>query len=105
MPGSAPILGPMYLRNSDWVGAEEAADKIENAGKPPAGVVPPAMQQKFGEMQRLIAEGGQRLQELAAENEALKRDVAGKQADREVRLREIGVKQFEAETERMRLGI
>lgn len=28
-PDAATILGPMYLRHSDWPGAEEAADKLE----------------------------------------------------------------------------
>jgi P-type E1-E2 ATPase len=28
-PEAGPVLGPLYLRNSDWPGADEAADKLE----------------------------------------------------------------------------
>lgn len=32
-PAAAPILGPMYLRNSDWPGADDAADKLEGVSE------------------------------------------------------------------------
>jgi hypothetical protein len=35
VPESAQVLGPMYLRQCDWPGADEAADKIEQGGVPP----------------------------------------------------------------------
>ena len=35
VPESASILGPMYLRHSDWPGADEAADKLEQGGGNP----------------------------------------------------------------------
>lgn len=85
VPGSAAVLGPMYLRNSDWVGAEQAANRIEQAAGGAAGG------------------GDARLQALAQENAALKQELAGKQAEREIKAREVGVKMFEAETERMRV--
>lgn len=102
VPESARVLGPMYLRNSDWVGAEEAADKIEAMGQPPQGQVPPEIQQQLQQMQQVIQQGGQHLQQLAQENEQLKQDAAGKQADRDIKVREMGIKQFEAETDRIR---
>lgn len=32
-PDAAPILGPMYLRASDWPGADEAAEKLEQVAQ------------------------------------------------------------------------
>lgn len=119
-PETAPILGPMYLRNSDWPGADEAADKLEKmvgGGEQPQ--IPPELQQQ-------MEEGAQRLQQLEAENAALKQDQAGKQAEMqmkqqesatdaqlrqlelqikakelEIKEAELQVKMFTAETDRM----
>lgn len=81
-PAAAPILGPMYLRNSDWPGAEKAAVQMEQAshGNPQA-------QQQMQAMQGAIQQGQQRLAQLEAENQALK------QANE--------IKMFEAQTKRM----
>lgn len=63
VPESASILGPMYLRQSDWPGSEEAADKLEQG----AGV-PPEVQQQMDAMQKEM-EG---LQKKANDIEAMK---------------------------------
>ena len=73
-PPSAPVLGPMYLRNSDWPGAEEAAEKLETMTEP---------QGADGQAQAMQAQMAQ----LQAENQALK------QANE--------IKLFEAQTKRM----
>jgi hypothetical protein len=98
VPASAPILGPMYLRNSDWPGAEEAADKLEGGGEPQ---IPP-------EIQEQMQQGMQLIQQLQAENEQLKADQAGKAAELQLKAkaasqkdRELGIKEYEAETARM----
>lgn len=69
-PESAPILGPMYLRNSDWPGAEDAADKLEK------GVgIPPEAQQKMQDMQQQLEAAGKAVEDLqkqASEIEAMK---------------------------------
>lgn len=88
-PAAAPVLGPMYLRNSDWPGAEEAADKLEAMSAPAQG--DPKAQQVMQQMQGMIQQGQQRLAELEAENKALK-DANG-------------IKMFEAETKRMEAQI
>jgi hypothetical protein len=64
-PESAPILGPMYLRNSDWPGADEAADKIEQGG------VPPEVQKQIADLHQKLAEADTKAQELALENRKL----------------------------------
>jgi hypothetical protein len=118
-PDSAPILGPMYLRNSDWPGAEEAADKLEALAGGGEPQIPPEVQQQ-------IQQGMELIQKLQAENEALKADQQGKAQERQIQQQEMQInaagaagdrelkqmelqikaaelqlKQFEAETSRM----
>lgn len=93
VPESAEILGPMYLRNSDWPGAEEAADKLEGKGEQQ---VPPEVQEQMGQMQQIIQQGGQRLQQLEQENEQLKAANAIKSAEVRVKGMEAEAKLIEA---------
>lgn len=87
VPQSAPVLGPMYLRNSDWPGADEAADKLEQTAAPQQGVAPEVAQQ----MQQQMQAGMARLQELERENEQLKAQWA-------LKARELDIKEQEANT-------
>lgn len=77
-PESAAILGPMYLRNCDWPGADEAADKIEQGG------VPPEVQAEMEQMRQQLAENDVKAQELA------------------IKSQELELKAYEAETDRIR---
>lgn len=76
-PDAAPVLGPMYLRNSDWPGADDAADKLEAMSGAP---------QDNG-AQAQLAQMQQQMMQLELENRALK------EANQ--------IKAFEAETKRM----
>jgi histidyl-tRNA synthetase len=109
----------MYLRNSDWPGAEEAADKLEALAGGGEPQIPPEVQQQ-------IQQGMELIQKLQAENEALKADQQGKAQERQIQQQEMQInaagaagdrelkqmelqikaaelqlKQFEAETSRM----
>lgn len=91
-PQAAPVLGPMYLRNSDWPGADDAADKLEAMSNPPEQQgLPPELQQQLGQMQQAMQAGQQRLAELEAENETLKQQWMLKN-------RELDIKESEAQT-------
>lgn len=91
-PAAAPVLGPMYLRNSDWPGAEDAADKLEAMSAPPQQQgMPPELQQQLGQMQQAMQAGQARLQELEQENAMLKQQWALKN-------RELDIKDKEADT-------
>lgn len=90
-PAAAPVLGPMVLRNSDWPGAEDAADKLEAMANPQQPGIPPEMQQQMGQMQQAIQAGQAELQKVLAENEQLKQQWALKN-------RELDIKEQEAQT-------
>ena len=93
VPDSAQVLGPMYLRQSDWPGADEAADKLE--GKQPGaqqGGIPPQVQQQLQQMQQVIQQGQQQLAALQQENQQLK-------ANREIDQQKIMVDQQKVQVE------
>ena len=75
---AARILGPMYLRHSDWPGADDAADKIEQGG------VDPGVQQEMDGLRQQLAENDIKAQEMALKQQ------------------ELELKGFEAETDRIR---
>lgn len=105
-PASAPVLGPMYLRNSDWPGADDAADKMEAMTAPPQQQgLPPELQQQMGQMQQAMQAGQQRLNELEQENAALKqqwalknRELDIKETEAQTKAHEVKVKEYEALT-------
>lgn len=84
-------VGDILVRNFDWDGAEEIAERLKQLQKMKMGEIPPELKKVMGEMQRQV-------QRLTAENEALK-------ADRSIDKGELSVKQFEAQTDRLALGI
>jgi hypothetical protein len=93
-PDAARVLGPMYLRQSDWLGAEEAADVLE--GKQPEGQALPAQHmQQMQQMQQLIQQGQQKLAQLEQENAALK-------ANREIEQQKIMVDAEKVQVDRMK---
>ncbi len=80
VPEAAQILGPMYLRQSDWPGADDAADKIEQGNQ-----MPPEAVAEMESMRQQLAENDVKAQELALKQQ------------------ELELKQYEAETERFRV--
>jgi hypothetical protein len=93
-PASAPVLGPMYLRNSDWPGADDAAGKLEAMAHPQQaqGVPPEQMQQAVQQMHAMQ----QQVQQLSQENETLKQQWALKNRELDIKAQEADTKAHEA---------
>lgn len=87
-PEAGQLLAPLYLRNSDWPGADEIADKLEGKGEQQQ--LPPEVQQQMAQMQQIIQQGSARLQELEQENARLKEG-------NEIKAAEVAVKDKEAD--------
>lgn len=81
-PAAAEVIGDLLAKNLDWPGADEIADRLKK-------MLPPNLQD--GPNSQLVEQNRQ----LASENTQLKQDKA-------ISAGELQVKQFEAETERMR---
>lgn len=96
-PAAAPILGPMYLRNSDWPGADDAADKLESMTGPAQGPDPQAVQQ----MQQAMQQTQARLVELEAENRELKAQWALKARELEIKDKEANTKAQEVKVKEL----
>jgi hypothetical protein len=88
-PDSAPILGPMFLENSDWPGADEAAEQLK-------AMTAPQQQdpQQSQQMQAMMQQAQEQMAQLAQENEALKQQAAAK-------AKELDIRAFEAVTKRL----
>lgn len=91
-PVAAPILGPMYLRNSDWPGAEEAADKLEGGGQEGPDQ---QMQAVAAQMQAQMQQAQQQMAQLAQENRELKQQYALKARELEIKDKEADIKAAE----------
>lgn len=91
-PDAAPIIGDLLAKNLDWPGADEIAKRLEAMLPPEARGeqqqgIDPAMQQQMQQM-------GEALQQMQQELAAAKNDTA-------LKAKELDIKAFEAETDRM----
>lgn len=102
VPDAAPILGPMYLRSSDWPGADDAADKLEamNAPPQPQGL-PPEIQQQMQQGMELIQSQQAEIAELKEGQAEKQAEIMLKQKAAEQKDVELQIKSYEAETARM----
>jgi hypothetical protein len=89
---AARVIAPLYLRNSDWPGADEIADKLEAAEA--AEGQQGQQEQPDMAMQAMMQQMQQQMQQLAGENNELKQQAA-------LKAQELQIKAFEAETRRL----
>lgn len=92
-PQAAPVLGDLLAENLDWPGAEKVAERLQK-------LLPPQLQ--GGEDPR-IAEAGQVIQQMQAQMVELQQQANDKQADAMIKARELEIRQFEAETDRLKV--
>jgi len=104
-PALFPVAGDKLVRNMDWPGADEIAERLERLVPPQAkgdqGAQPPSpdqVRQLMQGMQQMQAQ----LQQMAAEREALQRKLDDKSTENQIKGFEARIKGFEAETDRMR---
>jgi hypothetical protein len=96
-PASAPILGPMYLRNSDWPGADEAADKLEAQAQGPQGPNPQMVQKQMAALQGALQQAQQQAAELDMQNRELKAANDLKTFELQIKKQEADTRAFEAQ--------
>jgi hypothetical protein len=99
-PPAASVMGDLLAKNLDWPGAAEIAERLK-ALLPPAlqqqqQGLPPQVAQQIEQGKQMIQQGQQLIQQLQAENAQLKQQQASK-------AQEMAIKQFEAETDRMKV--
>lgn len=72
-PQAAPVVGDILVKNLDWQGADEIAERLKAMAPKPNDGLPPQVQQ-------LIQQGQQKIQELMQENQQLKASQAAAMA-------------------------
>lgn len=82
-PASAPIIGDLLVKNLDWQGADEIAQRLK-------AMLPNQLQGQDPQEQQLQ----QQMQQLQQENAQLKQDTG-------IKTRETDIKAFDAETKRL----
>lgn len=89
---AAKLIGPLYLRNCDWPGAEEVADKLDALNEAEMGAQQP--QGPDPQFMAQVQQMAQRLQQLEQENAALR-------GQYELKAEKNRIENFNAQTKRM----
>jgi hypothetical protein len=102
-PQAAPLVGDLLVKNLDWPGAEEIAQRLQAmlppqvTGQGPNGGAPgpdPGAQQ-------MIQQGMAKIGQLSAQLQQAQQALEGLKADKQVEARRLEVEAFRAQTERM----
>jgi hypothetical protein len=93
-PASAPVLGDLLAQNLDWPGADKVAERLQK-------LLPPELKGEAEDPR--IAQAGQIIQQQQAQMIQMQADANAKEAEALIKARELQIKQFEAETERLKV--
>lgn len=96
-PPLMQVAGDLLVKNLDWPGADEVADRIKKA-------LPPALQENGGlppQVQQMIEQGKQIIQQQGQRIQLLELQLANKAAEAQIKQGELQVKGYDAETRRM----
>jgi hypothetical protein len=102
-PQAAPLVGDLLAKNLDWPGADEVAARLK-AMLPPqaAGQVQPIVQQLHQQLQQQDGHARQAIGQLQQQLQQAKQQAADKTTDAQLKARELEIKTFEAETDRLK---
>jgi hypothetical protein len=99
-PQAAPIIGDILARQFDWPEADKVAERL--AAMNPSAQEKPAIPP---EIEQLIQQGQAEIQRLTEELQVEKSGNDIKMAEIAFKREELNLKQFEADTDRLKLGI
>ena len=92
-PDAAPVIGDLLVKNLDWPGADEIAERLKAAMGPAAG----GDQAQNPQLQQ----AGQMVQQQAQAISQLRQELQAAQQDRSLEAQKLQIQAFEAETKRM----
>src|SRR5574340_60490 len=102
-PAAAPIIGDLLVKNLDWPGADDIAERLKGMlppnlrGAEDGGPqVPPEIQQQMAQMQQQMQQMQQIIQKGGAELQALK-------ADKSMEARKLDIEAYAKETDRIKV--
>lgn len=104
-PQSAPLIGDLLAKNLDWPGSDEVAARLKAMLPPQAqGQVNAVVQQLQQQLQQMDQQAKQAVGQLQDELKKAQQQAADKTLDAQLKARELAIKEFEAETDRLRAG-
>lgn len=101
-PPAAPIIGDLLVKNMDWPGADEIAQRLRSLvpatamGQQP---VPPQVQQQLDQMRQVIQAGGQHLQDLTQQLQSATTQLEAEKADKAIEAQKLDLDQQKANTD------
>jgi hypothetical protein len=102
-PQAAPLIGDLLAKNLDWPGAEQVAERLKAMLPPQAqGQVNAVVQQLQQQLEMQDQQAQQAVGQLQQELQKAQQQVADKTMDSQLKAKELEIKAFEAETERLR---
>ena len=90
-PQAAPVIGDLLVKNLDWPGADEIADRLRKAMGQAEGEAPDP---QAGQAQAVVQKYASALQQMQQRYQAL-------EADKSLEARKLDIAAFEAETKRI----
>jgi len=90
------IAGDLIVKAQDWPGAQEIAERMQQAMQSQGGGIPPEVQKQMEMAQKQMQQMGQQLQQMQLENASLKTDQVNK-------AKELEIDEFKAETDRIKV--
>lgn len=92
VPQAAPIIGDLLVKNLDWPGADEIADRLKT-------LLPAALQGDGGQANQMADQAAQ----LQQQNQDLQLQLTAAKQDQTNKSEELRVKAYQAETDRMKV--
>jgi hypothetical protein len=98
-PAAAPMVGDLLVKNLDWPGADEIAQRLQAMLPPQASGQ--AHPDPDPETQGMIQQGMAKIGQLSSQLQQAQSELAALKADKAVEARRLDVEAFRAQTERM----
>lgn len=105
------VIGDVWVRNQDWPGADEIAERLKLMLPPQIQqaeqgqqAIPPQVQAQMQAMQAQMQQMGQALQMAQAEMQKLQAEKASKAAEIEIKQMDVRIKEMDLEATRIEAG-
>lgn len=109
-PALSQIIGDLMVRAMDWPGADQMADRLKlmlppqiQQAEQQQGEMTPEVQQVMAQAQQAIQQRDAMLQDAMGKMQAMQVELKDAKEQLAIKEREVSVKEFEAETERLQI--
>lgn len=104
-PAMIPLAGDLIVKNFDWPGADELAERLKAAMPPQAQGQNPQLMQMQQQMRQMDGQAREAVGKLSQELQQAKQAAADKTLDAQLKAEELRIKAMEAETDRLKVQL